>query len=191
MAMAVLVTLWAARLALHIGVRNAGKPEDVRYQGLRARWQPFWWKSLFVVFLLQGALLLVVAAPIGIAARGPDLVALALFGFGLVVESVADLQLALFKRDPHNAGRVMDRGLWAWSRHPNYFGEMLLWWGLGLLALSAPYGPLALIGPATITFLLLRVSGVPMLEATVKQRRPGYVDYVARTPAFWPRPPRR
>jgi steroid 5-alpha reductase family enzyme len=114
----------------------------------------------------------------------------ALFFFGLVWESVADLQLARFKSDPSNAGQILNSGLWALSRHPNYFGEAVLWWGLGLLA--APTGGwLAVIGPAMITFLLMKVSGVAMLDAALVERRPGYDEYVRTTPAFFPRIPKK
>lgn len=197
-----LVTLWGGRLSLFLLWRNWGRPEDARYQALRARYAPFWWKSIFVVFLLQGALLLVVGLPIPVAAldgaglvrsplmNGLTVLGVGLFAFGFVIESVADAQLAGFKHDPANQGRVMTHGLWSWSRHPNYFGELVLWWGIGLVALPAPLGVLALVGSATISFLLLRVSGVPMLEEQMKKRGPAYAEYIARTSAFVPRPPR-
>jgi len=107
-----------------------------------------------------------------------------------VIESVADWQLHRFRRRSTTPGATMDRGLWSWSRHPNYFGESCLWWGLGLIASAAPGGWIGLVGPALITFLLLRVSGVPMLEAGLLARQPGYADYVRRTSAFLPLPPR-
>jgi steroid 5-alpha reductase family enzyme len=105
---------------------------------------------------------------------------------GFLFEAVADLQLARFKRDPANRGKVMDRGLWAYSRHPNYFGESLVWWGIFLMALTAPYGPFTIVSPVLITFLLLRVSGVTLLEKSLRAAKPGYVEYVRRTSAFVP-----
>jgi steroid 5-alpha reductase family enzyme len=191
--MCILVTLWGLRLAGHILVRNWGQPEDARYRKLRRKYAPFWWKSLFVVFALQGVLLLIVSLPLQLGERDGnvvlDVVGGVVFGCGFLIETIADLQLFVFKRAfPRE---VMDRGLWAWSRHPNYFGEMVLWWGLGLMAISAdlPWSILALLGPATITFLLLRVSGVPMLEASMKERRPAYAAYIERVPSFWPKRP--
>ncbi len=191
-------TAWGLRLSIHLALRNLGHGEDRRYQKLRARYAPFWWKSLFVVFGLQGVLLWVVSLPVQLGQRarpGPgltalDVIGLGVFVFGLGLETIADAQLRAFTRDPASAGQVMDRGLWRWSRHPNYFGEIVLWWGLGLMAASTPGAWwAAIVGPAVITFLLVRVSGVPMLEAGMRQRRPGYVEYVARTRALvpWPR----
>ncbi len=189
-----LATLWAARLALHIGLRNAGAGEDFRYRKWREEaGASFWWVSYFKVFLLQAVLLWIVSSPL-LLAQLPrpeaeltafDAVGFALFVFGFAFEAVADLQLARFKRDPNNRGVTMRTGLWSRSRHPNYFGEAVLWWGLGLLA--APTGGwLALIGPSLITFLLLKVSGVAMLDAALVDRRPGYAEYVRSTPAFFP-----
>ena len=191
---------WGLRLSLHLAVRNVGHGEDRRYRALREKYAPFWWKSLFIVFGLQGVLMLVVASPV-ILGQGPrsapgltalDLLGLGVFVVGLAWEVVADLQLVRFTRDPAQRGRVLDTGLWRYSRHPNYFGELVLWWGLGLMACSTPGAAwAAVLGPATITWLLARVSGVPMLEAGMKQRRPEYAAYVARTRALVPGPPRR
>jgi steroid 5-alpha reductase family enzyme len=194
-----LVTLWAGRLSGHILVRNWGRGEDVRYVRLREKYAPFWWKSFFVVFMLQGALLFVVSLPLQLGQTGPlawtDVVGAVLFAIGLGIEGVADAQLALFKgrkaRKEIARDAIMDTGLWGWSRHPNYFGEMIVWWGIAIVAVPAfvPSSLVALLSPITITFLLMRVSGVPMLEAAMKDR-PGYAEYVARVPAFFPRPPR-
>jgi steroid 5-alpha reductase family enzyme len=189
-----LVTVWAVRLALHIGIRNLGAGEDFRYRAWRDRaGRSFWWVSLVKVFLLQAVVLWVVSSPL-LLAHGDggrihpllDALGLALFVAGLTIESVADLQLERFRRDPANRGRVLASGLWSRSRHPNYFGEALLWWGIGLLALPAG-GPLALAGPALLTFSLVRVSGVAMLDAALVGRKPGYADYLRSTPAFLPR----
>jgi steroid 5-alpha reductase family enzyme len=190
-----LATVWAIRLALHIGLRNAGAGEDHRYRTWREQAGPsFWWVSLFKVFLLQAVVLWIVSSPLLLARldgpRAPlssfDLVGLALFVAGIIFETVADWQLFRFKRDADNEGRILRSGLWSRSRHPNYFGEALLWWGLGLLALPTG-GLLAFVGPALLTFSLLRVSGVAMLDAALVERRPGYADYIRSTPAFFPR----
>jgi steroid 5-alpha reductase family enzyme len=119
-----------------------------------------------------------------------DLLGAALAVGGLLFEAVGDAQLARFKRDPANAGRVMDRGLWGWTRHPNYFGDSLVWWGLYAMACGAPGGVLTLPAPALMTWLLLRVSGVSLLERSLARRKPGYADYVQKTSAFFPWPPR-
>ncbi len=191
-----LTTVWGLRLALHIAYRNAGKSEDHRY----AEWREeaggsFWWISLFKVFLLQGVILWVVSSPLRLAQSGEAAGGLGVIGaigfslwlVGFLFETVADWQLLRFKRQPGEQGRVLRSGLWSLSRHPNYFGEGVLWWGIGLLALPAG-GWLALIGPTLITFLLLRISGVALLERTMTERRPEYADYVRTTPAFFPVP---
>jgi steroid 5-alpha reductase family enzyme len=191
----VLTTIWAVRLAAHIGVRNAGAGEDFRYRTWREQaGRSFWWVSLFKVFLLQAAVLWIVSSPLLLAhatgARSDlspvDLVGLTLFGLGFAVETVADWQLVRFKSDPANTGRILTTGLWRRSRHPNYFGEAVLWWGIGLLAFPTG-GWLAFVGPAMITFLLMKVSGVAMLDAALADRRPGYAAYIQSTPAFFPR----
>jgi steroid 5-alpha reductase family enzyme len=189
-----LATVWATRLALHIGIRNAGAAEDFRYRKWREEaGSSFWWISYFKIFLLQAVLLWIVSSPLLLAQRprpGVELTAsdglgIALFVVGFAFETIADRQLVRFKRDPENRGKVMRAGLWSRSRHPNYFGEAVLWWGLGLLALPAG-GWLALIGPLLITFMLIKVSGVAMLDAALIERRPGYAEYVRSTPAFFP-----
>lgn len=194
-----LVTLWGARLAWHIGSRNAGHGEDPRYAAMRARaGGHFWWSSALSVFALQALLMGLVALPLWAATRpgaprgfAPlDALALAAWACGFLFEVVGDAQLARFKRDPANRGRVMDRGLWAWTRHPNYFGDALLWWGFGLFGLATPGASWTLVGPALMTFLLVRVSGVAMLERSMASR-PGWAEYTARTSAFFPWPPRR
>ena len=189
-----LVTVWGLRLALHIGFRNAGTGEDFRYRKWREEaGANFWWFSLFKVFLLQAFVLWIVSSPLLLAHLGGieaismlDALGFLLWGFGFLFESVADWQLQQFKRDPANSGRVMRSGLWSVSRHPNYFGEAVLWWGIALLAFPAG-GWLSFIGPSMITFLLLEVSGVAMLDTAMVERRPGYADYIASTPAFVPR----
>lgn len=197
--MLTLVAAWALRLAAYITWRNWGHGEDRRYQSIRARNQPgFWWKSLVYVFLLQAVLAVVVALPMLAAALRPPAAwhpvldsagALLALG-GLLFEAVADAQMAGFRADPSRRGQVMDRGLWRYSRHPNYFGECCVWWGVGLMAVAAG-GAWALASPLLMTVLLLRVSGVTLLEADLRERRPAYRDYVERTSAFVPWPPRR
>lgn len=194
-----LVAAWGVRLSFHITRRNRGKGEDHRYQGFRARWgDHFWWVSLFTVFLLQALLLLVVSLPIVAAGAGRapaslgalDAVGAGIWLLGFAFEAVGDAQLSRFTADPANRSRVMDRGLWRYTRHPNYFGDAVVWWGLGVIGLATPWGWLALAGPALMTFLLVRVSGVAMLERTIAERRPGYAEYARRTSAFVPLPPK-
>jgi steroid 5-alpha reductase family enzyme len=192
-----LLALWAARLSFYITVRNAGKGEDHRYQAIRARNQPgFALKSLYLVFWLQAVLAWVISLPLlgAFASNQPmgwlDRAGLALWLLGFIFEAGGDWQLARFKKDPANAGRVMDRGLWRFTRHPNYFGEFCIWWGFFLVALSAGAW-WALPGPLLISFLLLRVSGVALLEKDIGNRRPQYADYVLKTNAFFPGPPRK
>ena len=201
--MLALLMAWAVRLAVHIVARNRGHGEDRRYRALRARHEPhFGLKSLYLVFGLQALLAWVVAWPLlvvlaGSAAARPwswlDGVGALVAALGGLIEAVADAQLARFRRAPANAGAVMDRGLWAWSRHPNYFGEACVWWGLGLMAWSAHGGSGAwsLISPLMMTVLLLKVSGVSLLEQDIGERRPAYREYTMRTNAFLPWPPRR
>ena len=192
-----LASLWAVRLSGHVTWRNWGQGEDRRYQAIRARNQPsFQYKSLYLVFGLQACLAWVVALPLMAALAGDrplgwlDGLGAALWLFGLGYEALADWQLARFKADPAHAGQVMDRGLWAWSRHPNYFGESLVWWGAWLVAVAAG-AAWTVVSPVLMTVLLLRVSGVALLEKDMTERRPAYRDYMARTSAFVPWPPRR
>jgi steroid 5-alpha reductase family enzyme len=193
------VTVWGLRLSIHILRRNAGKPEDFRYQAWRrqhgARW---WWLSFFQVFVLQGVLMWIISSTllIGMSGAAPvplgwlDAVALLVFAIGFLFEAAGDWQLAQFKADPANKGKVMDRGLWRYTRHPNYFGDATIWWAFGLIAVGASNGIFALIGPAIMTLLLTRVSGVSLLEQSMN-RRAGYREYVERTSSFFPLPPKR
>lgn len=187
-----LVTLWAARLAGYLYWRNHGKPEDYRYVAMREHRGPsFRISSLFIVFWLQGALILFVSLPLNAIGTQPgpplglvDALGLVLFGIGLLFEAVGDAQLAAFKADPANKGRVMDRGLWRYTRHPNYFGDFAVWWGLWLLA--ARIAPWTIVSPLIMSTLLLRVSGVALLEKTIVNRRPEYAEYIRKTSAFFP-----
>jgi steroid 5-alpha reductase family enzyme len=189
-----LLAAWGLRLSLHITIRNRGEPEDRRYQAIRANNEPhFWLKSLFIVFLLQGFLAWVICLPVLAAVSGQtppgplDFAGLALWLVGMYFEVVGDWQLKNFRRSRHSEGQVMDRGLWRYSRHPNYFGEAVLWWGFYLMALSAGHG-WTIFAPVLMTFLLLRVSGVSLLEKDISDRRPAYREYVKRTNAFFPGP---
>jgi steroid 5-alpha reductase family enzyme len=191
-----LVSIWALRLAVYLLLRNWNAPEDHRYQAIRARNEPgFVWKSLYLVFALQAALAFIVSLPLyaAIASTQPltwlDAIGASLAALGLLIETIADTQLAAFRDNPANRGRVLDSGLWRYSRHPNYFGEFCVWWGLFLLALSTGAW-WAIVSPLLMSVLLLRVSGVTLLEKDISQRRPGYADYVARTNAFFPGPRR-
>ena len=196
---ALLVTLWGGRLSWHIGRRNHGRGEDRRYQAMRASHGPaFWWRSLFTVFWLQGAILWWVALPLlaAVQAARPaaltwvDGLGVAVFAVGLLFEAVGDHQLRRFRADPSNRGRVLDSGLWRYTRHPNYFGDATLWWGLYVIAAATPGGWPTLLSPALMTYLLMRVSGVTLLEDGLKTSKPGYRAYIASTPAFFPWFPR-
>lgn len=197
--MAVIGAAWAVRLCLYITWRNWGHGEDRRYQAIRARNQPnFGFKSLYLVFALQAVLAWVVSAPFlpGMAALRPlgalDALGIALALFGTFFEAVGDAQMARFKADPASKGQVMDRGLWRYTRHPNYFGECCVWWGLWLVAIGGAGwgGAWSVVSPLLMTWLLLKVSGVRMLEGDIGERRPAYRDYIARTNAFLPGPVR-
>lgn len=188
-----LVFAWAFRLAAYLAWRNWRAPEDRRYAAIRSRNEPgFAWKSLYLVFGLQGLLAWVISAPLYVAlSAGAELplAGVAMVLFGIAFESVADWQLARFKADPASRGGVMDRGLWRYTRHPNYFGEFCVWWGFWLLAAAAG-GAWTVFAPLLMSFLLLRVSGVTLLEKDIGERRPGYAEYVRRTNAFFPGPRR-
>jgi len=191
-----MVSAWALRLSVYITVRNHGKPEDYRYQAIRRNNEPhFWLKSLFIVFLLQGFLAWVICLPAlaavsGQTTPGPlDFMGVALWLVGMFFEVVGDWQLARFRRSGRKPGAVLDTGLWRYTRHPNYFGEATLWWGIYLMALSAGAW-WTVFAPVLMTFLLLRVSGVALLEKDIAERRPAYRDYIRRTNAFFPGRPR-
>jgi steroid 5-alpha reductase family enzyme len=194
-----LAWLWALRLGGYLLWRNAGRGEDPRYQAMRRHWGPrFPLVSLGTVFALQGALQWLVSLPVQVAAAAPgaaplgalDAAGVGLFSAGLAFETIGDVQLARFKADPASAGTVLQRGLWRYTRHPNYFGDALAHWGLFVVALGTPYGPWTALSPALMTFLLLRVSGVALLERSIGRRRPAYAEYQRRTSAFIPLPPR-
>jgi steroid 5-alpha reductase family enzyme len=193
-----LVVIWGTRLAVHIGLRNRGKPEDARYRKWREEWgEHVLLRSFLQIFLLQGFLLLIISVPVILVNLSPPipLNRLDVLGFlvwltGFLFEAVGDFQLVLFKRNPAHKGKIITSGLWRYTRHPNYFGEVTLWWGIYLIALSVPFGWLAVVGPITISFLILKVSGIPMLEKKYEGNAE-FQEYKRRTSAFWPLPPRR
>lgn len=191
---AVLVTLWAARMSLHIGTRNAGHPEDGRYAAWRRRFgRHWWWWSFFQVFAMQGVMVwlwslgLVAAVAAGPHALGwPHLLALALFALGFGFEVISDLQLERFKRQRTDRSQVLDTGLWSLSRHPNYFGEALVWWSFGALGLVHPWGWLALVSALYVTWFMHSGSATPMQERYLQKTKPAYVEYMRRVPLFFP-----
>jgi steroid 5-alpha reductase family enzyme len=202
----ILATVWALRLSLRIYLRGRGKPEDFRYAAWRAAWgKTFVVRSFRQVFMLQGLVIFLVALPVtllnlygadlGIGVLG--LIGFALWSIGFFFEAVGDAQLGSFMKNPQNKGHVMNTGLWKYTRHPNYFGESVMWWGLALVAvdtllftLALPYALAPLLGPVLITFLLLKVSGVPMLEAKFAGN-PEWEAYKAKTSVFLPLPPKQ
>lgn len=195
-----LACVWGLRLGGYLFWRNHGKGEDFRYQAMRRYWGArFPVVSLFTVFALQGALVCLISLPLVVAqvAHEPmslgflDGLGVASWLAGLTFEAVGDWQLARFRANPANKGRVLDTGLWRYTRHPNYFGDSLVWWGFFAIALAVPGGIYTVVSPIVMTTLLLRVSGVALLERSLAKTKPGYADYVARTNAFLPGPPRR
>jgi steroid 5-alpha reductase family enzyme len=193
-----MVILWGVRLAVHIGLRNLGRGEDERYRKWREEWGRRWLlRSFLQVFLLQGVLLYLISLPVMavvLAKPSPwtwlDGLGLAVWTAGFFFEAVGDFQLAQFKKKPGSRGRIIQHGLWRYSRHPNYFGEVTLWWGIYLMALSTPGGWMTIIGPLTITILILKVSGIPLLEKKYVNNA-AFQEYARRTSAFFPLPPRK
>jgi steroid 5-alpha reductase family enzyme len=191
-----LTAIWSVRLAAYISWRNWGEPEDHRYQTIRHRNQPYFeLKSLYLVFGLQAVLAAITSLPLLAALASPrpinflDFLGIIVFATGLVIESLADWQLARFKGDARNCGKVLDTGLWRYTRHPNYFGEFCVWWGFYIIALAAGAW-WTVLSPLLMSLLLLKVSGVALLESNIGERRPTYSAYIARTNAFFPGPSR-
>ena len=194
----ILATIWGLRLSTHVFLRNHGKPEDFRYQKWRKEsGRIWWWKSFFQVFLLQGVLLWIISAPL-LAAQYrsipghltiSDYLGALLWLVGFIFEAGGDYQLKRFKSNPANKVKIMTGGVWRYTRHPNYFGDAIHWWGYFLIASSAG-GWWTIFSPILMTLLLLRVSGVTLLEKTMATR-PGYKEYIERTSAFLPLPPRK
>ena len=191
-----LVSVWGIRLAWHIHHRNKGKAEDYRYLAWRKEWGKwFYLRSYLQVYLLQGALLFIIVLPVLLINKSTatllsvlDVIGVAVWLVGFYFEAVGDAQLARFIKNTANKGKLMQSGLWAYTRHPNYFGEVTQWWGLGIIALAVPGGWLGLIGPLTITYLILKVSGIPMLEKKMEQH-PDFAAYKQRVSVFIPLPP--
>ena len=187
-----LLFIWALRLSVYLTWRNWGEPEDRRYQRLRDKFSPYFaLQSLGIVFVLQAVLAWIISLPLWPALTAPiplqfiDIIAIALYSVGMGFEAISDWQLARFKANPANRGKVLDQGLWRYTRHPNYFGEALTWWGFYLFAAAAGAW-WTLPAPLLMTWLLLKFSGVIMLEETIAERRPAYKEYIARTNAFVP-----
>jgi steroid 5-alpha reductase family enzyme len=191
--MTLCVTLWGTRLFYHIIKRNLGKPEDFRYANWRIEWGK--WvviRSFFQVFMLQGLFMLIIGLPIILIYEATGTVNPVLLAFGTLIwivgfyfEALGDYQLKMFLANPVNKGKLMDQGLWAYTRHPNYFGEATMWWGIFIMAFSVGTTWVTIISPVAITYLLVFVSGVPLLEASMK-KRPGFADYAAKTSIFIP-----
>lgn len=206
--LAALVTIWGLRLSVYLLWRNYGHGEDRRYRAMRDYHRSrFWWVSLLTVFWLQGVILWIVSLPIqaaisagsanaafasssGLLLGWLDLIGVSVWLIGFLFESIGDFQMASFQADPANVGNVMDRGLWRYTRHPNYFGDFCVWWGLFLIAAGAEV-TWTILSPLLMSFLLLKVSGVTLLEKTIRTRRPDYAAYQARTSSFFPWPPRQ
>jgi len=194
----ILVSIWGVRLAWHIHARHRGKAEDFRYMAWRREWGKwFYARSYAQVYLLQGTLLFIVALPVlminrslGITLGFLDGTGVFVWLFGFLFESVGDAELARFAKDPLNRGKILQTGLWRYTRHPNYFGEVVQWWGIGLVAGGIPGGWFGIVGPLTITFLILKVSGIPMLEKKMAEN-PDFAEYKRRTSLFLPWFPKR
>jgi steroid 5-alpha reductase family enzyme len=195
---AFLVVIWGVRLAVHIYMRNRGKGEDRRYRKWREEWgRQAVIRAFLQVFILQGLLMIIISVPVTFIitfGQNPfgrfDVLGVCIWLLGFTFEAVGDYQVVQFKRDPANKGKLMTRGLWTYTRHPNYFGEVTLWWGMYLIALSVPQGWTTIAGPLTITFLILKVSGIPLLEKKY-EGNPEFEEYKRRTSAFFPLPPKR
>jgi steroid 5-alpha reductase family enzyme len=193
-----LVILWAARLAIHVFLRNRGKSEDARYK----KWKQDWGKQVvirafFQIFILQGLLIIIISLPVTIIITSKqnwlgifDFLGVCIWLTGFFFEAVGDYQLMKYKKNPENKGKIIKQGLWRYTRHPNYFGEVVLWWGIYIIALSVSLGWAAILGPVTITFLILKVSGIPLLEEKYKNN-PEFQTYKQKTSAFFPLPPRK
>ncbi len=193
----IMVFIWGLRLSIHVYSRNKNKKEDYRYIEMKEKWgKNFYINSYIQVFLIQGILSLIIASPVYLSAlispsfRSTTILGIILWIIGFIFESVGDHQLNLFLKNPENKGRIMQSGLWKFTRHPNYFGEISQWWGLFLVCISAPLGFLSIISPLTITYLLLYVSGIPLLEKRY-EGNPEYEEYKRKTSVLIPLFPRK
>ncbi len=194
-----MITIWGLRLSLHIYFRKkTEKGEDFRYRKWRESWgNSFVWRSYLQIFMLQGAVIYLMLLPLLIVIDQPggsfhilDFVGISVWFIGFLFETIGDWQLLRFKKNPKNKGRILRSGLWKWTRHPNYFGEALLWWGVFFVSLNSPNGTFAIISPILIGFLLLRISGVPLLESKYIES-PEFKSYKAKTSRFFPWFPKR
>jgi steroid 5-alpha reductase family enzyme len=191
----VLVAIWGLRLSIYLAWRNFGKGEDFRYKQFRINYgeNRYWWISFFQTFLLQGVLMWLISAPLlGAQYYGQndhlgvfDYMGIAFWFLGFSFEAGGDFQLALFKADPANRGKVMDKGFWRYTRHPNYFGDSSVWWGYGLICLAAG-SYLPVLGSLLMTALIIKISGVALLEKSLKEQKPLYKEYIEKTSAFIP-----
>jgi len=191
----VLVTIWGLRLSLYLAWRNIGKGEDFRYQEFRKNYgaERYWWFSFFQTFLLQGALIMLVSLPLlGVNAQTDsnslhwmDYLGILVFMIGFIFEAGGDFQLARFKNNPDNKGKVLNTGLWKYTRHPNYFGDSAVWWSFGLFSIAAG-GYWQIIGSILMTLIIIKVSGVSLLEKTLNVTKPQYRDYIQKTNSFFP-----
>lgn len=190
----ILASIWGLRLSWHIHTRNRLHGEDYRYKTMRENHgEKFWWYSFFSVFLLQGFLSWIISAPLHWIFLSPihsfallDFLALAMWSLGFYFEAVGDWELKQFKLNPQNKGRICNIGLWSLCRHPNYFGDAVIWWSFYIFALNTPYGYLSFFGPLLMTLFLRYVSGVTLLEKNMRQKNTEYIEYIANTPAFIP-----
>lgn len=192
----ILVTIWGLRLSTHIFLRNIKKPEDYRYKKWRDEWSCFYLRSFLQVFMLQGFFLFLIALPILILNRSNahyigfiSFIGFVVWGVGFAFEVVADYQLSKFLLDSKNKGKILRSGLWKYSRHPNYFGEVMLWWGIFLICFGLTYNILILVSPVIITFLILKVSGIPMLEKKLEENS-DFENYKKCTSKFFPMLPK-
>jgi len=192
-----LVSIWGLRLAWHIALRHRGTDEDYRYATWRKTWRFFYLRSFFQIYLLQGILLFSVLTPVLFIVYSPggalniiDFLGLMVWIAGFTFEAIGDAQLKNFLKQPENRGKLMQSGLWYYTRHPNYFGEVSQWWGIFIIALNVPYGYVSIIGPLTITFLILKVSGIPLLEEKMSTH-PDFAEYSRKTSMFFPWFPRK
>ena len=193
--MFILVSAWGLRLSIYLFWRNKGKGEDFRYKEFRRKFgkERYWWISFFQTFLLQGFLMWLISAPVLAAMHYGgesainvfDYIGIVFWTIGFIFEFGGDLQLAHFKADPKNKGRILDRGFWRYTRHPNYFGDASVWWGIGFFAISAG-SYISVLGSILMTFLLIKVSGVSLLEKSLKDSKPEYKNYIKKTSAFIP-----
>jgi len=194
----ILVSIWGLRLAWHIYSRNKGKTEDYRYLAWRKEWGNwFYLRSYFQVYILQGVFLFLIILPVLFINKNTgqvigilDFVGVLVWSIGFIFEVVGDAQLSRFIKNPENKGKLMQSGLWRYTRHPNYFGEVTTWWGIWLISISVPYGWISVVGPLTITILILKVSGIPLLEKKMEEN-PEFVEYKKRTSMFIPLPPNK